>query len=874
MSIGRVGSYELLERLGEGGQSVVFRARDTRPERLDRVVAIKILKEDLALDPESRARLIREARAEAALSHTNIATCYEVGEGPLEPADLMDPAARGPHPVSMPFLAMEYVPGVDLGELAHGRALPVAEVARLGLQIAAGLEAAHRAGVVHRDLKPGNVRVTPEGTVKIVDFGLARVRPPEHTDPSESPTVSVTRDRLLGTLPYLSPEQAQQRPVDARSDLFALGTMLYQLVSGRLPFDAPSAGELLVAIARDEPPPLARFATGVPGELERIVRKLLAKRPEDRYQSAHDVATDLTVLRDSLPNGRSATRPRPVWVWALAGGAALAAATVLYAGLHWLEPASTNIVVLPFTNATGDSSLTLAASGFADEVQRDLVRRTELNVASPAVVAALPASERTPRRLAHSLGVGVILDGVFSRRDGLLRLDTRLMNARTGFDLWGGGYDWSYAGAQDIRREVVDQIALRLGKRPRTGVPASAARTSAGAYEVYLQGVRLLEDADDPLAPDHASEAFGRALVLDPEYAPAWAGRSKALFRIHAREHDTEALTSAERAADNALKYDPGSLEGRVARAQIYRGTGRTAEAVAELQQVLRANPNWDEAYLQLGATYRDAGDLAAAEKAMRRAVTLGRGSWRNWNALGAILLRRGDRAGARAAFEQIIALAPGMNRGYEQVAAVDLREGRYAEAIAIYRRLPTPVRDAALASNIANAYIGARRLAEASDYLALAVRIEPRNPLLREHLGDLLVHLGRAEDARAAYAEAARLTAEELRDTPERLELRVQHALHLAKSGDCASADRGFAALGHARLAEAPELLYALARARAACGQRGPALAALREALAHGVATSRPREDVEFDALRADPDFVRLTGAAAPPGGTTTGPP
>ena len=258
MSLGRLGEYEILERIGQGGMGVVFRARDTR---LDRVVALKALSEALAADPESRARLVREARAEASLSHPNIATCFEVGMAAPSPADLLNPGTPGPHAEQISFLAMEFVPGEDLLDLIERGPLRVSRVIELALQIASGLEAAHGSGVVHRDLKPSNVRVTPGGEVKILDFGLARVRTPADRKPGHDTLEYQTSEgRIMGTAPYMSPEQGQGKSVDPRSDLFSFGVLLYQLTTGKLPFTGNSALEVFYATAFEDPAPLARYA--------------------------------------------------------------------------------------------------------------------------------------------------------------------------------------------------------------------------------------------------------------------------------------------------------------------------------------------------------------------------------------------------------------------------------------------------------------------------------------------------------------------------------------------------------------------------------------------------------------------------------------
>ena len=867
MSLGRLGSYEILERIGQGGVGVVFKARDTR---LDRVVALKVLDEGLGADQESRARLMREARAEASLSHANIATCFEVGEAAPEPPDLLAPGTPGPHAARVPFLAMEYVAGEDLLALIERKPLPIPQVLDYAVQIAAGLDAAHEAHVLHRDLKPGNVRVTPAGQVKILDFGLARILKPRAAS-AESQSFRTSEGRVMGTAPYMAPEQARGEEADARGDLYSFGVLLYQTATGRLPFSGGSAVEIFYAAASEEPPPLARFASHVPEELERIVQKLLAKRPADRYQSAHEVHTDLRLLRDgrtpSSHTYRRGARARARLV-PLSVAAVLVLAVV--AAIAWwmarglFESPSRNLAVLAFEGAGGDSALALVGAGLAEDLRIGLVQHTDLNVASRAATTALPPGDRTPRRVGRELGVGSILAGAVRRTDAGPRLEVELVDARSGYVRWSGTYDLAADQALRVERDMLQKVAARLGSRAGTassgGTSGTPTRTLR-AYDDYTRGMQELQDVDDPRAADRATDRFAVALAQDPEFALAWAGRAGALLRIYKRDKRPEALRSAEQAADQALRLAPDLVEAHVARAEILRATGRTDEAIAELKQVVAQRPRWDEGCVQLAATYRDAGRLADAERLYRQAVRLRPDYWRNWNSLGAILFRQGDYAGARAAFGRVVQLVPDKNRGYEQLAAVDVQTGNVDRAIAEYRRLPTPVTDGTQASNIGTALFYAGRLAEAQEFYALAVRTEPNNSRWRQNLGDCYTRQGRGDEARAAYREAIRLADAELLENPGDTGVRLERAVCLAKTGDCEAAAKELARVG-TRLAPGDvDGVYDSAKIHGLCGRRAQALALLKRAIALGKPARAAAQDDEFEALRADPEFRRLTG-------------
>ena len=425
--------------------------------------------------------------------------------------------------------------------------------------------------------------------------------------------------------------------------------------------------------------------------------------------------------------------------------------------------------------------------------------------------------------------------------------------------IWTDRFGYSLEEAMDLEWAVASRVSQRLTGRPTRGMAGKVPPRSTSAYALYLRAGDYLEDADDPSGPDEALRLYQRALDADPDFALAWAGRSRALWKIWNRDKTAESIRLAEEAADRAVRLDPELLEARLARAQIYRATSRYAASIGELQAVLSVTPNWDEAEVQLAAAYRESGDLVKAEASLRRAVALRPEYWRNWNQLGALLVRRGDYAGARTAFQQVVRLIPDKNRGYEQLAAVELLEADYAAAIDTYEKLPVPVQDGALATNIGTAYFYQRRLPEAERYYRLATGFEPRNPTYRLNLGDLHTRAGRPDSARVQYLEAVRLFEDMLHVDPNDTQLKLIRAVGLAKSGDCGQAEAALKGIASSLPANDAQSAHEVARIEAVCGQRARALEALRKAVALGFSVRLIQAEDEFRALAGDPAFLAL---------------
>jgi tetratricopeptide (TPR) repeat protein len=384
---------------------------------------------------------------------------------------------------------------------------------------------------------------------------------------------------------------------------------------------------------------------------------------------------------------------------------------------------------------------------------------------------------------------------------------------------------------------------------------------SPSAYDLCLRAGAFLEDPGDPQGADKALEQYARAVDIDPDFALAWAGESRALWKIWNRDKTQESIRRAEEAANHAIRLNPELLEARLARAQIYRTNSRYAESIRELKDVLRVNPSWTEALIHLAASYRDAGDSENAVATQLRAVELQPGYWRNWSQLGALYFRLARYDEAAAAFRQVIRLIPEKNHGYEQLGAVETKRGDYAAAMAAYQRLPSPPNTGAVASNMGAAYYFQGRFDEARRYFEQAVRLEPRNSSWLGCLADLHAREGKADSARAEYARGVDLINDQLHVDPKNVNLQLDRAVLLAKLGQCDASRTALTEVASQVSASDAEQALRIAKVNAVC-RRGPeAIAGIRRALALGAAWPFVRQQDEFGWMADDPAFLALGG-------------
>ena len=559
----KLGHYRILEILGKGGMGEVYLAEDVR---LGRRVAIKILPAEVAADAGRRARFDREAKVASALSHPNIAHIYDVGE------------EDGIH-----FIAMEYVEGSNLGELLAAGSLAEERVLDIAIQVAGALAEADAKGVIHRDIKPANIALTARGEVKVLDFGLAKVvAEPGHSLDDPTVSLSPTADgAVLGTVRYMSPEQALGKEVDTRSDLFSLGTVLYEMVAARPPFAGPSAAATLDAIIHQPPEALARFNYGVSPELERIVRKCLEKDPENRYQSARDLVVDLRNLRragdsQTATAAVAAARPARGRGRRFMPAVAVALAAVVAVAAYFLVPRAGAgvgaLAVLPFVNETGDPELDYLCSGMTESLINTLAQVPDLKVISSRSAFAMKDRASDPMAAGRELGVDAILFGRVVQHGQQLTISTELVHTADNRQLWGERYNRPLSEIQAVENEITSTIARTLRVRLDAGQEVLVARhaaTDPEAYRLYLKGLEFTTGTRREM--DKAIEYFQEAIALEPDYALAYAGLAQcyaAQSYLRGSERG-ETVELARAAAQQAMSLDPGLADAYTAAGMV-----------------------------------------------------------------------------------------------------------------------------------------------------------------------------------------------------------------------------------------------------------------------------------------------------------------
>lgn len=598
-----IGPYQILSLLGKGGMGEVYRARDSR---LDRIVALKILPAEVAADQERMRRFVREAKAASALNHPHVATIYEIGE--------VD---------GLSFIAMEYVAGQTLAAKINGQALPVSEVVEIGSQIADALDEAHRKGITHRDIKPANVMLNERGQVKVLDFGLAKIaRPTEQPMASDISTMAKTAPGVvMGTVPYMSPEQAVGREVDHRSDVFSLGVVCYEMLAGRRPFAGATMSETIAAILRDEPPPLAQQAPDCPAALARIVNRCLAKAPEQRYQTAGELVAALKSVRAAMAEGSQSAQavaepailqstersPKQRWRWvALVSVIALIA---LMAAVYYFRvrremaetPIKTIAVLPPRPLQTGERDEALELGTTSTLITR-LGSLRQLIVRSESAVEKYASPEQDPLAAGREQKVDAVLDSRYQRSGDKLRFRLRLLRVADGATLWADTLDQQaadlFAIEDALSAKVTGALRLTLSSADKE-LLAKRYTNSAEAWQLYVRGRHLLHQRRRPDV-EKAITNFQRAIALDHNFALAYATLGFSYISLNLLGHAPakEVMPKAKVALDQALKLDDQLAEAHTYSA-LYKRQYEWDHNGAE-QEHLRAidlNPNSADAH-------------------------------------------------------------------------------------------------------------------------------------------------------------------------------------------------------------------------------------------------------------------------------------
>ncbi len=703
--------YEILEKLGEGGMGVVYKAHDTK---LDRIVALKFLPQRLTGDSNEKERFYHEARAAAALTHQNVAVIYEIGE----------------HEDRV-FIAMEYVEGRTLKHLVEKESdsLSIKKVLDISTQVCDGLAAAHEKGIVHRDIKSDNIMLTPKGQVKIMDFGLAKLKGASKLTKEGS---------TIGTAAYMSPEQAQGEDVDRRSDIFSFGVVLYELLTAHLPFRGEHQAALLYSVVNEDPQPIARFNDKVSPELERNVFKALAKDKEDRYQHIDDLLADLRRERKNIEYARTgvlktstAVQPpaaaeghhefklpkkgRPLII-STSAVVVLVMAVLSYFVL-FKRPTATNaravssksIAVLPFENLSPDKNNVYFADGIQDMILTKLADIGDLKVISRTSTEKYTSHPDNLRRIAEQLGVATILEGSVQKAGNQVLINVQLIDARSDDHIWANSYTRTLNNIFGVEGEVAQEVASTLNAKltaAQTTAVANIPTRSQEAYDAYLRGEYFyakVPAGNWGLLPK-AVKAYEDAARSDPSFVLAWAKLAycQSLLMYASIDRSDSTAQNALANARRALRLDPDLPYAHFALGYVYRmDFAEYDKAMSEFQIAREGLPNNSDVLAAIAYVHEERGQLQAASDDLQQAMDLNPNDPNLALGLGAtsIYMRHYDRA--RTAFNRGLAIAPDDPEVYALLAENEVLEsGDVDSAIAILNTAPESDQSASIILN------------------------------------------------------------------------------------------------------------------------------------------------------------------------------
>jgi serine/threonine protein kinase/tetratricopeptide (TPR) repeat protein len=844
--------YRIEAVIGEGGMGKVYKAHDSD---LDRTVALKLVRPELAKDGNSLQRFKQELLLASSISHRNILRIHDLGD--------VD---------GVKFISMAFVQGMDLHDMiAQQGRLPTERAVNIAKQLAGALEAAHAEGVVHRDLKPRNVLIDVDDHIYISDFGLAKSLDADKT--------GMTRvGEVLGTPRYMSPEQAESKSADNRSDIYSLGIILYEMLTGEVPFTGESSLQVMFQHVQQQPKDPRLLNPELPEYLATIILKCLEKDPALRYQNAQELLRDLEsgTPPTRIVRLRQAEMGYPKWLFAVTG-------VVLLAGIGMairpvrervlgktraIAPASASrstandkfVALLPLSVVGNDPALQYESAGITEALSAKLFQIKDVHLASSNAAAKINAADPMPK-IAQQLGSKLIVQGSMQGGAGdKIDVVLRLSDAN-GKQLWTKDFPGVRQDLLTIEDQIYNDLATALELKPTDEELARNAlrpTENVGAYELYLKGRDILRGKRDVKRVQSAVDLYEQAIKKDAGFALAYAGLADASLVMYDLNSDPAWSQKALSAAQHAQTLNDELPEVHVALGNAYKVTGKTAEAIVELKRAVALAPNSDEGYRRLGDAYLVSGKEDDAVQAFKQAIDTNPYYWLNQNRLGTVYFQVGQNEKAIDAFKRVIELAPDSALGYNNLGAVYFRAGKWNDAIVTWLKALKIQPSGNLYSNLGTAYFYLGRRTDAVAMFQKAVALDPNDQEAAGNLADGYRWSGEKDKAKTTYEHAIALALKAVRVNSQDASTLGFLASYYAKNGD---SKKGLEFIRRARSIDANDndLMYKEAVVEAIAGQQADALNSLRAALQKGYPVEQAKNDPELKTLATNPELDKL---------------
>jgi tetratricopeptide (TPR) repeat protein len=866
-----VSHYRILEKLGAGGMGVVYKAEDIR---LGRLVALKFLPENTAVDPRALERFKREARTASALDHPNICTIYEIDE------------ENG-----RPFIAMQLLEGQTLRERIGDKPVPLGTLLDWGVQISDALHAAHHKGIMHRDIKPANVFITERGQAKVMDFGLAKLTVPDlrsTSDPTMSMSAQLTHTgAAIGTVAYMSPEQARGEPLDVRTDLFSFGVLLYEMATGRQAFSGPTWAVTVHAILGQAPMSLNESMPGLPQRLQEIIDKALVKNRDLRYQTAAEMHDDLLKLKKDFEAGKNLKSARVAATWSPKRKLQLALATLavllIAAAVLWgpralrrlaanavateqppgtVVPDRKSLAVLPLAAIANDPKLTAFGKGLLEDVAAKLSQLSANH--DLEVVPARTLEDKKVSTLADAkteFGANMGLTVSLEQAGDLLRAAYSLTDAVSGKNLAGAEITAPVSDLFTIEDKLANGVAdaLRLPLRSEERQTLGAHSTSLPeAFQYFVQGRGYLQEPRKPENLTSAEIVFKQALKIDPNYGQAQAGLGEAYWFRYEFGKQKQWITPAQQACTKAVDLANAGAEGHVCLGLLENGTGQYEQAAEQFQQAVQLEPANDRAYVNLADAYQHLNQLDKAEETYKRAIAVRPQYWRAYSLLGGFYADQAQYEKAAAMFQKATELDPESYLAFNNLGGTLLYQGKADDAARAFER-SIAIRPNVMAyANVGTAQYQLRRYPAAVENFKAALKLDDSDYSIWGGLGDAYYYGGDKPSSTESFKKAIALGEQQLKINPRDANVLGDLASYYSMVGDRKQAltylDRSLQ-LGQGD----KQLLFNAAAVYNQLHETGVALEWLSKALAAGYSRSMVAFDGSFDNLHDNPRYRAL---------------